>query len=78
METTTNITYHSNQESKGTQCIKRVSKVTSTCYEESEEEEEEEEISLKYSKTIMMFFTPPKHTRGKGYLWLQRSREGNP
>ena len=46
---------------KETQCIERGSKVTSTHYEHPEEETRT--TSLKCSKTIVMLFTPTRHTR---------------
>ena len=46
---------------KETQCIERGNNITSTCYEEPEKEEET--TWLKCSKTIVMLFTPLRHTR---------------
>ena len=61
MQTTTSTTHHSIQELKGTQCIERSSKITSTHYEHPEEATAT--TSPKCSKTIVMLFTPLRHTR---------------
>ena len=61
MQTTTSTACHSIEESKGTQCIERGSNITSTHYEHPEEEEET--TSPKCWKTIVMLFTPLRHTR---------------
>ena len=67
MQTTASTTSHAIQESKGTQCIERGSKVTSTHYEEPEwedfvvpaERSSATEEAERSSKTIVMLFTPP-------------------